>query len=83
VSPKSLTVSVGTRVNFVNNDTRAHDMASDPHPIHTDCPDINTVGFLQVGQSRLTGNLTVARTCGYHDHDDPDNDRWKGTIVIR
>jgi len=83
VSPKTVTISAGGRVNFVNNDSRAHDMASDPHPIHTDCPEINTVGFLQVGQSRLTATLNSARTCGYHDHNLPDDRSLQGTIIIR
>ncbi len=82
-SPRSLTVPAGTRVRFVNNDSRAHEMTSDPHPEHTDCPAINDVGRLNPGQSRETGNLVVARTCGFHDHDDPSNASWRGTIVIQ
>lgn len=58
-------------------------MNSNPHPEHTDCIEINQVGFLSAGQSRQTGNLNTVRTCGFHDHDDPDNSRWKGSIVIR
>jgi plastocyanin len=38
VSPSSVTIASGNRVTFVNNDTVVHEMASDPHPIHTDCP---------------------------------------------
>jgi plastocyanin len=83
VSPKTLTVSAGTRVTFVNNDSRAHDVASDPHPIHTDCPPINDVGFLQPGQSRQTGNMNTVRTCGFHDHNQPDATALQGTIVIQ
>ena len=83
VSPKQLQVSVGTRVTFINNDTRSHDIESDPHPQHTDCPAINEVGFIQQGQSRQTGSLTVARTCGYHDHNDSENASLKGTIVVQ
>jgi len=83
VSPRTLTVPVGTRVMFVNNDSRPHDMASNPHPEHTDCPAINDVGFLQANQSRQTGNLTVARTCGFHDHDQPTNTSLQGSIVIQ
>lgn len=83
VSPKTLTVAVGTRVTFVNNDSRAHDMASDPHPDHTDCPELNQVGFLTSGQSRQTGNLNTARSCGFHDHNQPSNGALTGTIVIR
>ncbi len=83
VSPKELTVAPGTRVTFVNNDSRAHNMTSDPHPEHSDCPEITQVGFLQPGQSRETGNLVAVRTCGYHDHDLPQNEGLKGRIVIR
>jgi plastocyanin len=83
VSPRTLTVPIGTRVTFVNNDSRPHDMSSNPHPEHTDCPAINDVGFLQAGQSRQTGNLTVARTCGFHDHDQPTNSSLQGSIVIQ
>ena len=83
VSPKTLEVAAGTRVNFVNNDSRAHEMASNPHPAHTDCVEINQVGFLAAGQARMTGNLNIARTCGYHDHNQESNTNLQGTIVIR
>ncbi|MGE0394290.1 MAG: hypothetical protein AB7K63_20275 [Vicinamibacterales bacterium] len=82
-SPRSVTIAAGGRVTFVNNDSRAHDMSSDPHPEHTDCPAINQAGFLAAGQSRATGNLTTVRTCGFHDHDQPTNTSLQGTIVIR
>jgi len=83
VSPKTVTIASGSRVNFVNNDSRAHDMASDPHPVHTDCPAINLVGTLGAGQSRATGDLTIVRSCGFHDHEDPSNSSLQGTIVIQ
>src|ERR1044072_1885392 len=72
-SPKELTVPPGTRVLFRNSDSRRHDMTSDPHPDHLDCPELNQVGLLNSGQSRETGNLVAVRTCGFHDHDDPRN----------
>jgi hypothetical protein len=68
---------------FVNNSGGTRDMASNPHPEHTDCIEINQVGFLTSGQSRETGNLNTVRTCGYHDHAFPDDSRWRGQIVIR
>ena len=85
VSATQLSVSPGTRVLFVNNDTRSHNMTSDPHPEHNDCPEINSVGVLQPNQSRETGNLVAIRTCGFHDHDDPPpgGNRWTGRITIR
>ncbi len=85
VSAAQINVTPGTRVTFINSDTRSHNMTSDPHPEHTDCPEINAVGLLQPGQSRETGNLVSIRTCGFHDHDDPPpgGSRWTGKIVIR
>ena len=83
VSPSTLTVPVGSRVTFVNNHSRVHDMNSDPHPEHTDCRELNAVASLQPGQSRQTDNLTVAKTCTYHDHQDPENAGLRGTIRIQ
>lgn len=83
VSPNAVTVAAGSRVTFVNNDSRVHEMNSDPHPDHTDCPAINDVGFLQPGQSKQTGNLNVRRTCGYHDHLRETNASLQGTITIQ
>jgi plastocyanin len=82
-SPRAVTVPRGSRVTFTNNDSRRHDMESDPHPEHTDCPEINAVGSLALGQSRQTGNLNTARTCGFHDHDDALNANLRGTITIQ
>ncbi len=88
VSPKELIVSPGTRVRFVNNDSRLHDMASDPHPDHQDCPEINSVGVLNPGAGRETLNLVAVRTCGFHDHLIPPlttqaGNIWTGRIIIR
>jgi len=83
VSPKTLTVAVGSQVTFVNNDSVTHEMFSDPHPEHTDCPEINSVGFLSPGQTRQTGNLNTVRTCGFHDHEHPLNTFLQGSILIR
>ena len=88
VSPKELTVPIGTRVAFVNHDARQHDMTSDPHPDHTDCPEINSVGVLNQNDSRETGNLVTPKTCGFHDHENPPpttqaGNQWTGRILIR
>ena len=71
-NPPVLTVSPGTRVTFINSDARSHDVKDDPHPTHGDCPEIGQVGFLTSGQQRQTGNLNTVRTCGWHDHNDPN-----------
>lgn len=83
VTPKSVTVPRGSQVQFVNSDRFAHQMTSNPHPEHTDCPELNQVGFLAINQSRQTGNLNTVRTCGFHDHDLPSNTNLQGTIIIQ
>ena len=85
VSAAQINIAQGARVTFVNMDIRSHNMTSDPHPEHNDCPEINSVGLLQSGQSRETGNLVTVRSCGFHDHDDPPpgGAKWSGRITIR
>ena len=81
-SPRDITVSAGSRVTFVNNDSQPHDMNSNPHPEHTDCPALN-IGFIAAGAQGITLNLTTARTCGFHDHNQPSNTNFQGTIRIQ
>lgn len=83
VSPRELTVARGTRVTFTNNDNRPHDMNSDPHPEHTDCREMDSVGFLPPGQSAQTAPLNTARTCGFHDHNQDFVEALKGRIIIQ
>jgi plastocyanin len=83
VSPRSITVAPGTRVTFINNDSRPHEMYSDPHPEHGDCPAIDQVGFITPGQTKQTGNLNDVRTCGFHDHNQPEVAGLTGTIIVR
>ena len=83
VSPADVSISVGQSVTFVNNDSRGHQIASNPHPSHTDCPAINALTTIAAGQTKLTNALTTARSCGYHDHNEPDNRSLQGTITIR
>jgi plastocyanin len=84
VSPSSVTVAVGQSVTFVNNDSRSHEIASNPHPQHGSCPSIeNGLGTLAAGQSRSTQGFADAGTCSYHDHLDDSNARLQGTIRIQ
>ena len=83
VCPSTLTVPRGTQVTIVNNDSRTHEMDSDPHPEHTDCVELNQIDFLNPGQSRQSGNLNIAKKCGFHDHNQPGGAALKGTITIQ
>lgn len=83
VSPSTVTIAPGGRVTMVNNHNTAHDMSSDPHPEHTQCPELNQWGFLQPGQQRTSGNLNTPRTCGFHDHNRPTDTGLQGRVVIQ
>ena len=83
VNPANIIVPPGTRVTFINNDNVPHEMNSNPHPNHGECPAIDDVGFLAVGQSKQTGNLNDVRTCGFHDHNRPDTASLQGSIRIQ
>lgn len=83
VSPSTVTIVRGGRVTMINNHTQAHDMSSDPHPEHTQCPEINQIGFLSAGQQRTSGNFNTARTCGFHDHNQENNTALQGRIIIQ
>jgi hypothetical protein len=83
VSPREVTVPVGSRVNFVNQGSSIIEMSSDPHPIHTECPAINQVGGLRPGETGQTGALNTARRCGFHDHGRGEDPRFMGTIIVQ
>jgi plastocyanin len=83
VSPRDVTVAVGSRVTFVNSHNATHEMTSDPHPDHGLCPPLNQVGNLAPGQSRTSGNLNTPGVCTYHDHLNDGNGNLHGTIRIQ
>jgi len=84
VSPSQVSITVGQSVTFINNDTRAHEMASDPHPTHGTCPGIEIgLGTLAAGQTKLTQGFASAGTCGFHDHLNSGTANLRGTVTIR
>jgi plastocyanin len=85
VSPGSVTISIGQSVTFINNDTRSHEMASNPHPQHGSCPSIEAglAVLAPGGQTRLTQGFAGAGTCSFHDHLADAVQSLQGTIVIR
>ena len=82
ICPQALTVSRGSQLTIINQDSNTHEMASDPHPEHTDCPEI-TIGFLSPGQTKSSGNLNTARSRGIHDHNNSTSQALKATITIQ
>ena len=82
VTPQTVSISAGQQVRFINNDATTREMLSTPHLLHTDCPAINAVGALAPGTDRTTGSLTDVRICGFHDHRNPDDQRFRGQINV-
>jgi plastocyanin len=83
MSPLDITIAVGQKVTFVNNDVRSHDVVGGVDPAHPDCPEILQAGFMVAGQSRDTAVFTAARTCDYHDHTALGVPAFSGRIIIR
>lgn len=78
-SPKSVEVEKEGAVIWENTDTVVHQVASTPHPIHSDYPPLNSVGTLQPGQSRSL-TFPKAGTYRYHDHLNPGS---TGVVVVK
>lgn len=81
LDPQEIRINVGQQVRFVNEDTQAHHPQSNPHLQHTDCGEAN-VAVVNPGQSVTTTAFPQAKSCGYHDHMNPDTTRLHGTIRI-
>ena len=75
-------IQVGERLRVVNNDTRTHQILTTPHLIHTDCPALNAIGSLAPGQSGTSDPLTTSRGCGFHDHLNPDDQTFRGQVLV-
>ncbi|HXV26860.1 MAG TPA: hypothetical protein VD862_02475 [Candidatus Paceibacterota bacterium] len=81
MSPGELSVSSGDTVVFVNETDSRRWPASDPHPVHTLCPGFDS-GGIPPGQEYVIP-FTEVRTCTYHDHLSPGDERFRGVIHIR
>ena len=86
-SPKTLTISQGDAVTFVNKDTNKHWPASDPHPVHTAYPDkggcIDSMFDACHGlitEEAFTFIFNQKGTWNYHNHLNPG---VKGKIVVQ
>ena len=81
--PRSLDVSKGDTVKFINNGTRPFWVASDPHPVHNLCPGFDTVhGLIHNESWSYTFQFDAPTTCSYHNHVDVTTALYKGVINI-
>ena len=70
------------RLTFTNADVVPHDILSDPPHIHSECPELNTAGYLVPGQSRTTDPIDRLVTCGFHDHTREGDPAFAGRVTI-
>ncbi len=77
-SPSPLTVKTGTMVTIKNTSSRTLQFDSDPHPVHTDDPELN-VGVVASGQTK-TFTVTTTGSHGYHNHLNASD---TGTLVVQ
>lgn len=77
-SPATLTIKAGDKVTWINKSGAAATVNSDPHPTHTNYPELN-LGQFSDGES-LSLTFPKAGTYGYHNHFNPTQ---KGTIIVQ
>ena len=81
VSPRPIVVPLGGSITFANDDTRRHKIASDPHPDHSGCVELN-LPVLEPGQ-RITVKIDDDHErCGFHDDLNPQQAAFNGTVLV-
>jgi plastocyanin len=78
-SPATVTVAPGMTVTFVNTDTKGHQVASSPHPVHTGLPGFDSRTPIPPG-GKYSFTFMQAGTFGYHDHLAPE---MRGTVTVK
>jgi plastocyanin len=76
-SPSSVTVTSGGSIKVINDSSAELDFDSDPHPVHTDNPELNA-GDIIGGKSK-TFTVKTKGEWGYHNHHNPTQG---GTIIV-
>jgi len=77
-SPSQTTVNAGQSITFTNRSSEQIQVDSDPHPIHTDDPELN-VGVIGAGQSK-TITVSAKGSYGIHNHLNPSE---KARVTIQ
>lgn len=78
-APKTVTIKKGEMVKFINKSGNPMDVASSPHPLHTDYPEFDQGKSAFSGKDEYDFTFEKVGTWGYHNHLNP---RDKGTVVV-
>lgn len=77
--PQTIKIKKGQKVEWVNEDTSSHQVASDPFPDHSLLPDLFADSPMGKGES-FTYTFEDAGTYTYHDQLKPAD--LKGTVIV-
>lgn len=77
--PATIKVKKNTSVEFVNKDSVAHWVASDPHPTHTLLPGFDSMQDLNT-EDTYSFTFDQTGTFTYHDHLNPT--KFKGSVIV-
>ncbi len=82
VSPATVTIKSGQSITWVNNSSKTIQVASDPHPTHTDNRELsNGQSVLDLAPGASTAvTLNKKGTWGFHDHLNPS---VRGKVVVQ
>jgi hypothetical protein len=81
VSPKASSVFGGSSVAILNDDNVPHQLASNPNPQQTDCPELNSP-MLAPGDAFMPTIANRDGTCGFNDILNPTDSNFQGTITV-
>lgn len=77
--PATLTIKKGTRVIWLNQDTKLHKVASDPFPNDSDLPLLNSANPLGAAEGQYNYTFNTKGEFKYHDDLNP---AMGGTVVV-
>lgn len=81
ITPAQVTVKSGSLLTFQNNSTKKVSVGSDPHPTHTQNPEITGGEFILDLEPGATSSVTMTKvgSWGFHDHLNP---AVRGKVVV-
>ncbi|MBI2609591.1 cupredoxin domain-containing protein [Candidatus Giovannonibacteria bacterium] len=77
-SPSTVNITAGTKINFVNRDSKPHWPASGPHPAHTCYAGFDALRGVNPGET-YSFTFNEKNSCGFHDH---LNTSIRGTVTV-
>ena len=78
-TPQVVQIQKGQSVQWINNDSNPHQIASDPHPTHTGYPGLESNALIHGDSFTFTFDKTGK--FGYHDHLNPL--KLLGTVIVK